>query len=86
MNTVLDYRISSVIRRIVFLPKQSQKFRSVFKDGSRSLGLFRQDKTCIIAKFHRTDLVTGSHSGERKTPSYSRINTVDQRGYLIIDE
>ena len=70
------YRISSVIRRKVFLPKQSQKFRSVLKDGSRSLGLFKKDKTRIIAKFHRSDLDTGSHSGERKTLSYSLINTV----------
>ena len=40
------------------------------------MGLFRKGKTCIIAKFHRTDLVICSHSRERKTPSYSRINTV----------
>ena len=51
------YRISSVIRRIIFLPKQSQRSRSVFQDGSRSLGLFRKSKIGIIAKFHRTDLV-----------------------------
>ena len=70
------HRISSVIRKKVFFPKQSQKFRSVLK--SRSLGLFRKGKTRIVAKFHRSDLVTGSHSGERKTPSYSRINTVQE--------
>ena len=46
------YRISSVIRRIIFLPKQSRRSRSVFKDGSRSLGLFRKGKSGIIAKFH----------------------------------
>ena len=51
------YHISSVIRRIMFLPKQSQRSRSVLKDGSRSLGLFRKGKIDIIAKFHRTDLV-----------------------------
>ena len=34
------YRISWVIRQIIFLPKQSQRSRSVLKDGSRSLGLF----------------------------------------------
>ena len=28
-------------------------------------------KTCIIAKFHRTDLVICGHSREKKTPSYS---------------
>ena len=52
-----NYRISLVIRRIIFLPKQSQRSRSIFKGGSRSLGLFRKGKIGIIAKFHRTDLV-----------------------------
>ena len=68
------FRISdyvSVIRRSFFLPKQSQRSRSVSQDGSRSLGLLRKDKQDgsrslglfrkgrigIIAKFHRTDLV-----------------------------
>ena len=51
------YRISSVIRRSFFLPKQSKRSRSVSQDGSRSLGLFRKGKIGIIAKFHRTDLV-----------------------------
>ena len=53
----LHYRISSVIRRSVFLPKPSQRSRSVLQDGSRSFGLFRKGKIGIIAKFHRTDLV-----------------------------
>ena len=53
----LNYRISSVIRRSFFLPKQSQRSRSVLLDGSRSLGLFRKGKIGIIAKFSRTDLV-----------------------------
>ena len=52
-----EYRISLVIRRISFLPKQSQRSRSVLKDGSRSLALFRNGKIGIIAKFHRTGLV-----------------------------
>ena len=43
------YRISSVVGRSFFLPKQSQR--------SRSFGLFRKGKIGIIAKFHRTDLV-----------------------------
>ena len=51
------HHISSVIRLIIFLPKQCQRSRSVLKDGSRSLALFRNGKICIIAKFHRTDLV-----------------------------
>ena len=33
-------------------------------------------KTCVIAKFHRTDIVTCSHSREGKTPSDSQINMV----------
>ena len=31
--------------------------RSILQDGSRSLGLFRNGKIGILAKFHRTDLV-----------------------------
>ena len=60
-----------------FLPKQSQKSRSILQDGSRSLGLFRKGKTRIIAKFLPTDLVICSHSREGKTPSYSQINAVN---------
>ena len=52
-----EYRVSSVMRQIIFFLKQSQRSRSVLKDGSRSLGLFRKGKIGIIAKFHRTDLV-----------------------------
>ena len=48
------YCISSVIRQIFFLPKQSQRSRSVLPDGSGSLGLFRKGKIGIIAKFRRT--------------------------------
>ena len=73
---VIYYRISSVIRQSFFLPKQSQKSRSILQDRSRSLGLFRKGKTRIIAKFHRADLVICSHSRERETPSYNRINKV----------
>ena len=51
------YSISSVIRQTFFLPKQSKRSRSILKDGSRSLGLFRKGKPRIIAKFLRTDLV-----------------------------
>ena len=52
-----DYRISLVIRQSFFLPKQSQRSRSVLQDGSRSLGLFRKGKIGIIANCYRTDLV-----------------------------
>ena len=60
----IEYRISLVIRQSFFLPNHSQKSRSVLQDRSRSLGLFRKGKTRIIAKFHRTDLVTCSHFRE----------------------
>ena len=62
-----SYHISSVIRQSYFPSKQSQKSRSIF-NRSRSLGLFKKDKTRIIAKFHRTDLVICNHSREGKTP------------------
>ena len=70
------FDISLVIRQSFFLPKQFQKSRSILKDGSRSFGLFRKGKTCIIAKFHWTDLVNCSHSREGKTLSYRLLNTV----------
>ena len=72
----LGYHISSVIRPSVFLPKQSQKARSVLLEGSRSLELFRKGKTGIIVKLRSTDLVICSHSRGRITPSYSQINTI----------
>ena len=75
-STVGIYCISSVIKQIIFHPKQSQRSRSILKDGSRSLGLFRKGKIGIIAKFHRTDLVICSHSRGTKPPSYSQINMV----------
>ena len=58
----MQYHIFSVVRPIFCLPKQSHKSKSILKDGSRSLGLFRKGKTLI--KFYRTDLVICSHSGE----------------------
>ena len=45
-----SYRISSIIRRSFFLPKQSQRSRSVLYDGSRSLGLFRKGKNWYHSK------------------------------------
>ena len=55
-------------------------FQNNPKNLSRSLELFKKGKTCIITKFHRTDLhvVICTHSREGKIPSYSRINTVVQ--------
>ena len=59
-----------------FLPKQSQKSRYILSDGSSSLEVFRKGKTRIKAKLHWTDVIISSCSRERKTPSYSQINTV----------
>ena len=42
------------------------------------MGLFRKGKTRITAKLHRTDLIICTHSKERNTWSYSRINMVGQ--------
>ena len=61
---------------VFFLPKQSQRSRSILLDGSKSLGFFRKGKIGIMAKFHRTDLDICSHSREPKSPCHSRINTV----------
>ena len=56
----------------IVLDKMDLDLRDCFgQDGSRSLGLFWNGKTHIIAKLHRTDLVICSHSREGKTPSYS---------------
>ena len=60
----LNYRISWVLRRSFFLPKQSQESRFILQDRSRSLGLFRKGKTRIIAKCLRADVVICSHSRE----------------------
>ena len=53
-------------KTVFFLPKQSQKSRSILSDGSRSLGLFRKGKTRFTAKSHRTDLIIYTHYGEGK--------------------
>ena len=58
------YHISVVIRQSLFLPKQSKKYRSIFLDISRSLGLLRKGETHIKAKFHKTGLVICSNSRE----------------------
>ena len=81
VESKVQYHIFLVIRQSFFLPKQSQKFRSVFYDGSISLGLFRKGETCILAKSHRGDVhvVICSHSGEGKTLSCSKINMVSLR-------
>ena len=49
------YHISLVIGQRFFLPKQSLNSRPVLKDRSRFMELCRKGKTCIIAKFCRTD-------------------------------
>ena len=44
--------------------------------------MFRKGKSCIIAKFHRTDLVICSHYRAGKTLSCSQINIV----YMILSD
>ena len=46
----VKYPISLLIRQSFFLPKQSQRSRSVLSDRSRSLGLFRKGKTYYCLK------------------------------------
>ena len=43
------------------------------------MGLFRKGKTCIIAKFHGTDLVICSHSRERKTLACSQKKKTNKK-------
>ena len=46
------------------------------------MGLFKKGKICIIAQFHRTDLVIlCSDSREGKVQSYSQINMVKVHVY-----
>ena len=54
-ETIEDLPYFLGYKTFFFLPKQSQRSRSILKDGSRSLRLFRKGKTCIIAKLHRAD-------------------------------
>ena len=54
---LVNYRISSVIRRSFFSFQNNPKDLDPSCDRSRSLGLFWKGKIGIIAKFHRTDLV-----------------------------
>ena len=51
------YHISLVIRQTFFLPKQSQRSRSILYDRFRSLRLFKKGTTLIIVKFDGTVLV-----------------------------
>ena len=70
-HAIYYYRFSLDIRQSCFLPKQFQKSRSIFYDGSRSLGLFRKGKNRISSKFHWTDSVISIYSREGKTLPYS---------------
>ena len=75
-NEVLRLRYLFSYKTEFFLSKQSQKSRSILKDGSRSLGLCGKGKTHIIAKLHWTDLVICSHFREGKTLSNGQGNTL----------
>ena len=64
-ETLVAYHISSVIR--VFSFQNSPKDQDLSYKMDLDLWDFRKGKTCIIAKFHKTDLVTCSHSRERRS-------------------
>ena len=60
-----------------FFPKQSEKnLDPSYKMDIDLWDCLGRVKTCIIAKFHKTDLAICSYSREGKTPSHSRINMV----------
>ena len=71
-----------VIRQRFFISKQSQYSRPILQYGSRSVGLFRNSETCIIAKFisHRTDL-TLLHSERPKL--HTILSFLDTVGLTI---
>ena len=47
------------------------------------MGLLRKGETCVIAEFHRTDLVTFSHSREGENPVF-KLNKYGNT-YLRLD-
>ena len=51
-----EYRISSFIRWIFFFQNNPKDLDPSCKMDLVFLGVFRKGKTCIITKFHRTDL------------------------------
>ena len=64
---------------LLFLEKEESRTPTYeIQVRTLSLGLFMKGKNCIIAQFHRTGLVTCSHSRDGKTPSHSnsQINMV----------
>ena len=58
----MDYNLQGQIPYLFnykteFFPSTILKSTPILSDGSSSLGLLRNGKTCTIAKFHRTDLL-----------------------------
>ena len=67
--------------KLFFFQNNLKISRSILKDRSRSMGLFKKDKTLIIAKFHWTDLVIR----EGNTPcSQSQINMLKNPQFRTI--
>ena len=53
---LIMYRVSSVIRRGIFLKKKNAKNLDLsIKTDLHLWNSFRKGKTCIVVKFHRTD-------------------------------
>ena len=67
-----------------FLTKHLKNLYPSYKTNLDLWDYLGKLKSCIIAKFHRTDLVICSQSREGKTPSYSQINMVFNNGLQCI--
>ena len=62
------YRISLVIRWSFSFQNSPKNLDPSYKVDLESFGLFRKDKTHIMAKFQRTDSVICCHSSEGGNP------------------
>ena len=76
MGKVLSGELSCPCDRSCFFQNNPKNLDPSFKMDLDLWDCLGWSKTCIIAKFHRTDLVIFSHSREGKTLSCSQINMV----------
>ena len=75
---------SAYITVFYFLSKNNPNNLAPSCKTDLDLRLFRKENTHIIAKFYWTRLVIISNSREKKTPSYSRRNTVSESVFLFV--
>ena len=71
-----EYHISLVIRQSFSFQNNPKNVDLSYEMDLDLWDLVRKGKTCIIANFHKTDVVICSHSREGKTLSYRGINTL----------